>query len=177
MAVVKHSISSFKSRLSPEEIAEEYKEYRKHTETLQDKSFIFSCNETETDSERDRNIGEDNFIIDVNYGPIWNIEFAKFISEVISEDSFCIVEYEYENGDKFFNGIQYGHVFQSHGLSDQKIRNIFYSVVNGTGNHGSHLRHFANTIASADGNNFHLLKPVAKEYIKKYRLFKLEYLF
>jgi hypothetical protein len=55
-------------------------------------------------------------------------------------------------------------------MSDREILNIFISVTQGVGNHGSFLQSFALTLVRADYQNFALLKPVALALIDKYKL-------
>lgn len=53
---------------------------------------------------------------------------------------------------------------------------IFASIVDGVGGHGSFMTAFARAVVTADNENFELLKPVALELIKKYDLNQKVYL-
>jgi hypothetical protein len=60
-------------------------------------------------------------------------------------------------------------------MTNEKIINIFHSISFGVGNHGSFLKNLANTVVSADKNNFDMLKPFLEEIIEKYDLNKKPY--
>lgn len=60
-------------------------------------------------------------------------------------------------------------------LSDEEIRTIFTSVVNGVNMHGSFLVNLAHAVVHADYSNFLLMKPILQEIIFKYKLYLPEY--
>lgn len=60
--------------------------------------------------------------------------------------------------------------------TSEKIRAIFHSIHFGIGNHGSFLRKLADTVLSADGDNFNILRPSLEEIIEKYDLNKNPYI-
>jgi len=55
-------------------------------------------------------------------------------------------------------------------LTDEQIRDCFRNIISGTRKSGDFLRVFSEALLRADGDNFQLLKPAAKDFITKYRL-------
>jgi len=55
-------------------------------------------------------------------------------------------------------------------ISPARVRTIFLNLSNDEPPAGHFLRSFAATLIAADGENFYLLLPVAKELIRKYNL-------
>lgn len=58
----------------------------------------------------------------------------------------------------------------------ERIRAIFHSINYGVGNHGSFLKNLADTVISADSDNFNILRPSLEEIIEKYDLNKKPYI-
>jgi len=61
-------------------------------------------------------------------------------------------------------------------LKIETLKNIFSSVAAGVNNHGSFLVNFSNAFICADSDNTQILLSAAYDIVRKYNLFRTEYL-